>query len=178
MATGQLKLGQIKLGDNADESKNFVIKTPTIADGTLTIERGNGTDVLTIDASGNVAFPSMPGFGTSPIIESGSNANGEYTKFTDGTMICSYTLPSAAYAVTTPSGSVYRTASIQPARAYPASFITTPKCNSWISGGGGGRWICAETNATSTTWPSYYILGSVSSSTNSPIDFLAIGRWK
>lgn len=56
MSTGQLNLGQVKLGDNADESKNFLIKVPAVADGTLVIERGNGTDVLSIDASGKVTF--------------------------------------------------------------------------------------------------------------------------
>ena len=54
MSTGRLKVGQVKLGDNADNSKNFVIKVPAVADGTLTIERENGTDVLTIDAGGKV----------------------------------------------------------------------------------------------------------------------------
>lgn len=53
----QLSLKKIKLGDNADTSKNFVISTPAVADGTLTIERENGTDVLTIDSSGKVVFP-------------------------------------------------------------------------------------------------------------------------
>ena len=50
----QLSLKKIKLGDNADLSKNFVISVPAVADGTLTIERENGTDVLTIDANGNI----------------------------------------------------------------------------------------------------------------------------
>ena len=54
MAKGTLALRQIQLGDNADTSKNFVISVPAVADGTLTIERENGTDVLTIDASGKV----------------------------------------------------------------------------------------------------------------------------
>lgn len=54
MAKGTLALRQIKLGDNADTSKNFVISVPAVADGTLTIERENGTDVLTIDAGGNI----------------------------------------------------------------------------------------------------------------------------
>ena len=52
--SAELHLTKIKLGDNADTSKNFVISTPVVADGTLTIERENGTDVLTIDASGNI----------------------------------------------------------------------------------------------------------------------------
>ena len=55
--SGTLNLKKIKLGDNADTSKNFLIKTPAVADGTLTIEREDGTDVLTIDASGKVVFP-------------------------------------------------------------------------------------------------------------------------
>lgn len=50
----QLSLKKIKLGDNADLSKNFVISVPAVADGTLTIERENGTDVLTIDSAGNI----------------------------------------------------------------------------------------------------------------------------
>ena len=57
MAKGTLALRQIKLGDNADTSKNFVISVPAVADGTLTIERENGTDVLTIDASGKMVVP-------------------------------------------------------------------------------------------------------------------------
>lgn len=53
----QLSLKKIKLGDSADTAKNFLISVPTIPDGTLTIERENGTDVLTVDAAGKVAFP-------------------------------------------------------------------------------------------------------------------------
>ena len=42
MATGQLALGTVKLGDNADTSKNFLFKTPAIADGNLLITKENG----------------------------------------------------------------------------------------------------------------------------------------
>lgn len=57
MTTPNLSLTSIKLGDSATPSKNFIISVPDIPDGTLTIERGDGTDVLTIDAAGKVAFP-------------------------------------------------------------------------------------------------------------------------
>lgn len=50
----QLNLKKIQLGDNADTSKNFVISVPAVADGTLVIERGNGTDVLSVAADGKV----------------------------------------------------------------------------------------------------------------------------
>ena len=48
----QLSLKTVKLGDSADTSKNFLISVPATPDGTLTIERESGTDVLTVDASG------------------------------------------------------------------------------------------------------------------------------
>ena len=43
MAKGTLALRQIQLGDNADTSKNFVITTPAVADGTLSITKQNAT---------------------------------------------------------------------------------------------------------------------------------------
>ena len=65
MAKGTLALRQIQLGDNADTSKNFVISVPAVADGTLVIGRGNGTDVLSIAADGKVTL--TPTTGMTPI---------------------------------------------------------------------------------------------------------------
>lgn len=52
----KIALKTIKLGDSADTSKNFLISVPAVPDGTLTIERENGTDVLTVGASGKVTM--------------------------------------------------------------------------------------------------------------------------
>ena len=41
-----------------------------------------------VDLSG-ANFTSMPQVGGDPIVESGSNSNGQYTKFSDGTLFCS-----------------------------------------------------------------------------------------
>lgn len=50
---------KIKLGDNVDLSKNFLIEVPSVADGTLTIKREDGTAVLSIAADGtpNLVVP-------------------------------------------------------------------------------------------------------------------------
>jgi hypothetical protein len=45
------------LGKNADPAKNFKITVPTPEDGTLTIERANGADVMLVAANGRVTFP-------------------------------------------------------------------------------------------------------------------------
>lgn len=47
----------IQLGDSGTLANNFLIKVPAVPDGTLLIERMDGTDVLTIDASGQIQFP-------------------------------------------------------------------------------------------------------------------------
>lgn len=46
----------VKLGDSADSSKNFLISVPSVPDGTLTIERESGTDVLKVAAAGGVSI--------------------------------------------------------------------------------------------------------------------------
>lgn len=38
----QLSLKKIKLGDNADTSKNFLISVPAVADGTLSLTKESG----------------------------------------------------------------------------------------------------------------------------------------
>lgn len=72
MAKGTLALRQIQLGDNADTSKNFLISVPAVADGTLVIERGNGTDVLSIAADGAVIV-------TGQLIGNGTTTNDNAT---------------------------------------------------------------------------------------------------
>lgn len=56
----QLNAKTLMLGQNADQSKNFKITVPTPEDGTLTIERANGTDVMKFLANGGVEMPSLP----------------------------------------------------------------------------------------------------------------------
>lgn len=45
---------QVKLGNDIDPSKNFLIEVPAVADGTLSIKRANGTNVLHIDSTGKI----------------------------------------------------------------------------------------------------------------------------
>lgn len=56
----QVNTKTVLLGSNADQSKNFKITVPTPEDGTLTIERANGTDVMKFLANGGVDMPSLP----------------------------------------------------------------------------------------------------------------------
>lgn len=93
----KVKVKEVILGDNADLSKNFVLSVPAVADGTLTIKRQDGTNVLSIGANGKAVIPGVVGtvaqvggIPTGQVVERGSNANGEYVRFADGTQICTF----------------------------------------------------------------------------------------
>lgn len=114
------------------------------------------------------------GVPTGAIIEAGSNANGNYVRFADGTQICrgSVNVPSATQAV---GSGFITTSSDRPVWTYPVAFVTgapTVTCNVNVVGGVGA------------TVPSFglsnctIILTSFSSATgNFAISVLAIGRW-
>jgi len=56
---GKLKINQLQLGDSATATQNFVLQSNV--DGTAKLARGNAgattQDIMTVDASGKVAFP-------------------------------------------------------------------------------------------------------------------------
>ena len=65
------------------------------------------------------------GVPTGAIIEQGSNINGRYTRFADGTQICTMTVPNTAVPMTTAyAGSWYKSGVIS--FSYPAVFSTAP----------------------------------------------------
>lgn len=120
-----LNLKNIQLGDNPDPSKNFVLSVPAVADGTLSIKRANGTNVLSIDAAGKAVIPGVVGtvaqvggIPTGQIVERGSNTNGGYVRFADGMQICLRSaIVSSAEANQTPFAGVW---------TFPAAFSGNP----------------------------------------------------
>ena len=89
--TGILSSNKFKNGISGTTANNFLLDA-SANNGTMKLARESGQDIITVDAAGKVAFPHMPLSGTSPIIESGSNANGYYAKFADGTMLCTHSI--------------------------------------------------------------------------------------
>lgn len=112
------------------------------------------------------------GIPTGAIIESGSNANGEYVKYADGTMLC-YATSVSVQPTNTASGVLY-IGSPATAVTFPATFFAVGSvsyspsaANRW----GGGPASLSTTGFTAT------IYSSVSSATAMTISYIAIGRW-
>jgi hypothetical protein len=136
----------------------------------------NWTRVYTADTSLGTVTQTL-GIPTGAIIESGSNANGVFTKYSDGSLICSGDIQLPAQAMSTDT---FITAT------FAAAFATGPRVvySPAAEVGQGGQSAVGLVNyngtyysTTSTTWTlrSY----SYRSSTPNPVSFryLAHGRW-
>ena len=72
--------------DNFPEMSQGDIETATIFTRAMRKIQGKFSSILAGGASAN--FTAMPQVGGDPIVESGSNADGEFTKWADGTLLC------------------------------------------------------------------------------------------
>jgi hypothetical protein len=112
------------------------------------------------------------GVPTGAIIERGSNANGEFVKFADGTMIC--TLVSPTLTASTAVGNVFTSAANT--RTLPATFSAVPKVAFSASRVAGtiGHW--AGSGSPTTTTVDVRLLTAVTGATGT-VDVIAVGSW-
>jgi hypothetical protein len=113
------------------------------------------------------------GIPTGAIIESGSNANGYYIKYADGTMICRHYASSTEAIATSNNVFGYITASTI-TWTYPVAFIAEPS----VLGAGDGV-TCSVAILTISSSSAAYVVTSVnvSSSSHRARSLFAIGRW-
>lgn len=119
------------------------------------------------------------------IVESGSNANGNWIKYADGTMICTATKLFENIDVNNSWGSLHETAELTLGN-FPQQFISTPtgiNCimitNSNSSGKGSAGFIEYIVETTNTSWGKTAIAKATSSvAANIGLSLIAIGKWK
>lgn len=106
------------------------------------------------------------------IIESGSNANGQYIKYADGGLICTNTPVLLGYAI--PPGST-----LVGNWSYPASFVSAPAISLTYEGLY-GEYIRAATVDVSQISVPFYLLSDYTQTVtlNIRLSEVAIGRWK
>ena len=170
-----------KVIDNIEDIDSIdsksTIASPTFT-GTVTINGGRALDDDTVAYNVDTSLFIANTLTSGAIIERGSNANGEYIKFADGTLICR-TTKSPTVVLAMSYGSIYYGSSF--VFLFPSSFISNPDVSITVKGAGGGLgWACAATSdETSTTSFETLIASPVSRSTTIfVISAIAIGRWK
>lgn len=114
------------------------------------------------------------GVPTGAIVETGSNANGTYIKWADGTMICHVFDSMSSIAVDQTNGSLWRSSTVT--WTFPAAFASAPTVTwsgRWMTGAG---WFALATSTT-TTAGGYYIDVSTRASGSCSRHAMAVGRW-
>tara|TARA_R110002049_G_scaffold23545_10_gene83639 strand:- start:29035 stop:29529 length:495 start_codon:yes stop_codon:yes gene_type:complete len=113
------------------------------------------------------------GVPTGALIERDINANGQYTRFADGTQICtgSITITNSA----TATGSIFTCAS-EVAWLYPAVFATTSLLSVFGSPRSSGA-VWARGRAASGAQANFRLFSSLSSVGAYAVEVAAIGRW-
>jgi hypothetical protein len=114
-------------------------------------------------------------YGAGGVIESGSNANGNYIKFGDGTMICTFVATSSAATSTAIGALYYRTINNV---VFPAAFVGNIPAISNASVDIGNYSIGAMFYAPSLTGFGAATLYGVSATSLIALGYVAIGRWK
>jgi hypothetical protein len=114
----------------------------------------------TLDRS-QLKFDRMPDIAGDPIVESGSNADGEWTRWADGTQMVWYTLT-----LVTTGGTIWN---------FPLAFNSTPIAQG--TSPAGNRVVAVVPNSTTQATATRYVADSGAEATG-PCALFANGRWK
>lgn len=109
------------------------------------------------------------------IIESGSNTNGSYIKWSDGTMICYKRMDYGEKAITKEWGSFYESDRLTIGN-YPQAFIEIPRI--FIMDLNYSFIEKESSSITKTSWGDFFSTRPVSRTQHVIIDCFAIGKWK
>ena len=142
------------------------------------------TDDGGVYAKGNIlgTVAQSAGVPTGAIIQRGSNANGEFVRFADGTLICTgivalTNLPTggSAAVTTVPLPSTRLAISVQPAIAVTIDGTTTP----WSSFADRGKYVFSarSTSTTEITILYYAIAGTNPTGGNGSVFYTMTTRW-
>jgi hypothetical protein len=164
-----------------DWIKDLDERTPNTGEVSLLVE--NNLDDLddTATARNNLDVYEKSYFGTAApldavgvggIIETGSNANGVYTKFLDGTLICTRT-SNLSLKVFTAQDNIYRSG--ESSWTFPFSFSSNPVLSGGIEDD--NTWINAVSGDTTATGTIYLYKTNNSNTENKDLYLQAIGRW-
>lgn len=149
--------------------------------GIVTAPAGLNAATLTLAGSQVIARSNLLGMvnqsggvPTGAVIQRGSNSNGEFVRFADGTQICQHALTIGTSL--TASGSIFL--SDQSAWTFPAVFSATPS----VTGGRTGSatapfWLCQGNSGVSGSVANLRVLGTASFGSGIVMSVFAYGRW-
>ena len=121
----------------------------------------------------------VSGIPTGAVIEFGSNANGWYIRFADGTQICAKSGTNATVALTSSAGALFSSADFAGAWPYPIAFQvgSVPVVSMGYVQSSWYGFPVQTAKPTATLWPSAKGISVASTTANIDWSMIAIGRW-
>lgn len=177
LATGANKLPYFTGNDTAAQTNLTSVGRDIIGKNTI-------ADILTYlglrtaakaDVVGKVS--QSGGVPTGAIIERGSNSNGEYTKFADGTLICWFTRSVESITSNPSGGTTNLYFSTESVFTFPATFVGTKPAvapSAPLSSGGTSSW--PSVRGSSLTGTSLALISNVQNAA-AYLGYTAVGRW-
>lgn len=136
----------------------------------------SGTYLMPFDANIQIIATSVSTFKITTmtgIVSSGSNANGSYIQFSDGTMICRHRITSAGN-ITTANGALFFAII---GWVFPVAFVGAPMVSGVGDGAGAIYWITSYGATTNTSSP-LALHAATSIAATGTAQLTAIGKWK
>lgn len=170
MARQEINLGTAPTGAGGDTTRSTGVKINAMTTE-LYSRTNNMKSAAYSDLVGSVA--QSGGIPTGDVIQRGTNANGEFVRFADGTQFCwATTTATVAVNLGPASGLYYGTTSW----TYPAQFSSAPIPRCSASSGGV---LTFEIPASTSTTAAAVAIGAVASiaSRSYNLSMFAVGRW-
>lgn len=118
----------------------------------------------------------LGGTPTGAIIQAGSNSNGRYVRFADGTQWCFHTKP-GNFQLTQASGNIFVSSGNEP-WTFPIAFITPPEFDAFVMASVPYAWaVLGDTQATTQTAATFRVATGYSTSLVPDFNLMAAGRW-
>lgn len=118
------------------------------------------------------------GVPTGAILQRGSNANGEFVRFADGTQIC--WRASVTTAISGAAGSVFVNGAALGPYSWPAAFSSIPReiyIGHKYDGAANHCWAAAASKGSTSQSGTFQLFRASASSENFYVEMIAIGRW-
>lgn len=114
----------------------------------------------------------------SKVVEKGSNTNGKWIKFEDGTMICCKLITGQHVYMTDNWGPIYRSTTTVDGGDMPQTFTELYYSSISISSNDYDAWIIRQTESTTSKFGKIHLACAISYDAYVALNCIAIGRWK
>lgn len=166
--------GSINVSDDSTTRSNLGLGTMATQNANAVAITGGTFPALGDAAVGTVSESS--GTPTGDVVERGSNGNGEFVKFADGTLICTFKSDTvASFSISSSYGSLY-----QGSRNFtlPATYTDTNYAVSCrVQYSTGASWSQGFANSTTVVTLQAWDIVSRDGTADSKVSYLTIGRW-